>query len=49
MQRVDSGLQAGKSWRNPFDAASLRDLAGTEVRCTSECIKVHPCCKFLPS
>ena len=39
MKRVDSGLQAGKSWRNPFDVASLRDLAGTEVRYTIECIK----------
>lgn len=31
MQRVDYDLQAGKSWDNPFDVGSLRNLAGTEV------------------
>lgn len=31
MQRVDKKIQAGKEWNNPFDLASLIDLAGTEV------------------
>jgi pimeloyl-ACP methyl ester carboxylesterase len=31
MQRVDKKKQAGKEWNNPFDLASLIDLAGTEM------------------
>jgi hypothetical protein len=31
MQRVDERQQKDKEWKNPFDVACLKDLAGTEV------------------